>query len=253
MNVAAGGTLRLRDGDGKNFVANGSFEDNNLAAAEFQAYTSSRPRGWTMSYDVSSDIPGIQANGSGMSTRGPDTEYGRTTAYLRQQARLQQTVTVPADGTYEVSFMHACRFGYNSYTIPLTCLIDGVVVASNGTRTANYGFERSTTHVDLTAGEHTLMFSTGSSSVLYAAIFIDDVRLMPVAGTNTLDGNALAFASGATLDLQNAEQVYIGGGVTVDGRVVKGTANTLRRAGVTVTGAGSIQIGPPQGTTVLFR
>ncbi len=254
VNVASGGTLRLRDGDGKNFVANGSFEDNKLAAAEFLAYSSvSRPRGWTMSYDVSSDIPGIQANGSGMSTRGPDTEYGRTTAYLRQQARLQQTVTVPIDGTYEVSFMHACRFGYNSYTIPLTCLIDGVVVASNGTRTANYGFERSTTRVDLTAGEHTLMFSTGSSSVLYAAIFIDDVRLMPVEGTNTLDGNALAFASGATLDLQNAEQVYIAGGVTVDGRAVKGTVNALRRAGVTVTGPGSIQIGPPQGTTIIIR
>ena len=76
---------------------------------------------------------------------------------------------------------------------------------------------------------------------------------MPVAGTNTLDGNALAFASGATLDLQNAEQVYIGGGVTVDGRVVKGTANTLRRAGVTVTGTGAIQIGPPQGAVVIIR
>ena len=254
VNVASGGTLRLRDGDGRNFVENGSFEDNKLAAAEFLAYSSvSRPRGWTMSYDVSSDIPGIQANGSGMSTRGPETEYGRTTAYLRQQARLQQTVTVPADGTYELSFMHACRFGYNSYTIPLSCLIDGVVVASNGTRTANYGFERSTTRLNLTAGEHTLVFSTGSSSVLYAALFIDDVRLMSVEGTNTLDGNALAFASGATLDLQNAELVYIGGGVTVDGRVVKGTANSLRRAGVTVTGAGAIQIGPPQGTTILFR
>ena len=254
VNVASGGMLRLRDGDGRNFVVNGSFEDNLFSGVTFLAYgQNGGPRGWTMSYDVNSDIPGIQVNGSGMSTRGPDTEYGCTTAYLRQQARLQQTVTVPVAGTYEVSFMHASRFGYNSYTIPLTCLIDGVAVASNGTRTANYGFERSTTRVDLTAGEHTLMFSTGSSSVLYAALFIDDVRLMPVEGTNALDGNALAFASGATLDLQNAEPVYIADGVTVDGRVVKGTANTLRRAGVAVTGSGTIQIGPPQGTVILFR
>ena len=254
VNVASGGTLRLRDGDGRNFVVNGSFEDNKLAAAEFQSYTaSSRPRGWTMSYDVHSDIPGIQANGSGMSNRGPETEYGRTTAYLRQQARLQQTVTVPADGTYEVSFMHACRSGYNSYTIPLTCLIDGVAVASNGTRTANYGFERSTARVNLTAGGHTLMFSTGSSSVQYAALFIDDVRVVSTAGTNALDGNALAFAPGATLDLQNADLVYIAGGVTVDGRVVKGTTNTLRHAGLTVTGCGEIQIGPPQGTMIQIR
>ena len=254
VNVASGGTLRLRDGDGRNFVANGSFEDNLFPGVGYQAYAQNGgPRGWKMNYDVSSDIPGIQVNGSAMSNKGPATDYGCTTAYLRQQARLQQTVTVPADGTYELSFMHACREGYNSYTIPLTCLIDGVAVASNGTRTANYGFERSTTRVDLTAGEHTLVFSTGSSSVLYAAIFIDDVRLMPVEGTNTLDGNALAFASGATLDLQNAELVYIGGGVTVDGRVVKGTANTLRRAGVTVTGTGAIQIGPPQGTVVIIR
>ena len=254
VNVASGGTLRLRDGDGRNFVANGSFEDNLFPGVGYQAYAQNGgPRGWKMNYDVSSDIPGIQVNGSAMSNKGPATDYGCTTAYLRQQARLQQTVTVPADGTYELSFMHACRFGYNSYTIPLTCLIDGVAVASNGTRTANYGFERSTTRVNLTAGEHTLMFSTGSSSVLYAAIFIDDVRLMPVEGTNTLDGNALAFASGATLDLQNAELVYIGGGVTVDGRAVKGTANALRRAGLTVTGTGSIQIGPPQGTVILFK
>ena len=254
VNVASGGTLRLRDGDGRNLVANGSFEDNLFPGVGYQAYAQNGgPRGWKMNYDVSSDIPGIQVNGSAMSNKGPDTDYGCTTAYLRQQARLQQTVTVPADGTYELSFMHASRFGYNSYTIPLTCLIDGVAVASNGTRTANYGFERSTTRVDLTAGEHTLVFSTGSSSVLYAAIFIDDVRLMPVEGTNTLDGNALAFASGATLDLQNAELVYIGGGVTVDGRVVKGTANSLRRAGVTVTGIGAIQIGPPQGTVVIIR
>ena len=254
VNVASGGTLRLRDGDGRNLVANGSFEDNLFPGVGYQAYAQNGgPRGWKMNYDVSSDIPGIQVNGSAMSNKGPDTDYGCTTAYLRQQARLQQTVTVPADGTYELSFMHACRFGYNSYTIPLTCLIDGVAIASNGTRTANYGFERSTTRVNLTAGEHTLMFATGSSSVLYAALFIDDVRLMPVEGTNTLDGNALAFASGATLDLQNAELVYIGGGVTVDGRVVKGTANTLRRAGVTVTGNGAIQIGPTQGAVVIIR
>ena len=37
------------------------------------------------------------------------------------------------------------------------------------------------------------------------------------------------------------------------GRVVKGTANTLRRAGVTVIGTGTIQIGPPQGTFLIFR
>ena len=127
VNVASGGALRLRDGDGKNFVANGSFEDNLFPGVGYQAYAQNGgPRGWKMNYDVSSDIPGIQVNGSAMSNKGPDTDYGCTTAYLRQQARLQQTVTVPADGTYEVSFMHACRFGYNSYTIPLTCLIDGV-------------------------------------------------------------------------------------------------------------------------------
>ena len=79
------------------------------------------------------------------------------------------------------------------------------------------------------------------------------MRLMPVEGTNALDGNALAFASGSTLDLQNAELVYIADGVTVDGVPVKGSANALRRAGMTVTGSGEIQIGPPQGTVILFR
>ena len=50
-----------------------------------------------------------------------------------------------------------------------------------------------------------------------------------------------------------AEKMIEEGRVTVDGRVVKGNANALRRAGLTVTGAGAIQIGPPQGTMLMFR
>ena len=72
-------------------------------------------------------------------------------------------------------------------------------------------------------------------------------------GANELEGNALAFASGATLDLQNAEPIYLAGGVTVDGHEVKGSASALRRAGLIVTGTGEIQIGPPQGTMILFK
>ena len=187
------------------------------------------------------------------STYGSYTAYGQKTAYMRRNTTMSQTVEVPADGLYEVSFLQGCRNSYNSCRIPLTLAIDGTVVVSNASRTAYYDFERSTARVNLTAGEHTLTFATGYWSDIFAMLFIDDVRLTSVDGTNELEGNALAFSSGATLDLQNAEPVYLAGGVTVDGRAVKGSEKALRRAGVTVTGPGSIQIGPPQGTMVLVR
>ena len=253
VNVAVGGALTISD----NFVMNGSFEDNVLEPNTFRDYASGNgPARWRVKrQNGAQDNPGIQANGSAFSNRegGPVTPCGSQTAFLRPLSELSQTVTVPVAGAYEVSFLHGCRYGYPSYLLSLTLFVDDMEIASNGTHAANYDFTRCSALLDLTAGEHTLRFVLGSSENRYAAMLVDDVRLTSVVGTNTLDGNALAFALGATLDLQNAELVYIGGGVTVDGRVVKGTANTLRRAGVTVTGTGAIQIGPPQGAVVIIR
>ena len=253
VSVAAGGTLTLRDGDGKNLVANGSFEDHLLGMAGNCIYEpESGPRGWTMSY-VTSDRSGIQENRSIMSANGHYTTHGWTTAFLRPRTTLSQTVTAPADGVYEVTFVQGCRLGYPSHTIPLVCSIDGAVVVSNAAQSASYGFYRSTARVNLTAGTHELAFATGTMSGQYGMVFIDDVRLELLVKANALDGNAIAFESGATLDLRNVEPIYLAGGVTVDGRVVKGSTNALRRAGVTVTGGGEIQIGPPQGTMILVR
>ena len=261
VNVASGGTLALCSGDGKNLVVNGSFELNAVAVTTgAQAYDPGNgPTGWTFDYDPapvggSSPSPGTQQNHSNMSsTYGSYTAYGQKTAYMRRNTTMSQTVEVPADGLYEVSFLQGSRNGYNSCRIPLTLAIDGTVVVSNASRTAYYDFERNTARVNLTAGEHTLTFATGYWSDIFAMLFVDDVRLTALAEANELEGNALAFVSGATLDLQNVEPIYLAGGVTVDGRAVKGTANVLRRAGVTVTGPGSIQIGPPQGTTIIIR
>lgn len=261
VNVASGGTLALCSGDGKNLVVNGSFELNAVAGTTgAQAYDPGNgPTGWTFDYDPtpvggSSPSPGTQQNHSNMSsTYGSYTAYGQKTAYLRRNTTMSQTVVVPADGLYEVSFLQGCRNSYNSCRIPLTLAIDGAVVVSNASRTAYYDFERNTARVNLTAGEHTLTFATGYWSDIFAMLFVDDVRLTALVESNELEGNAFAFASGATLDLQNAEPLYLAGGVTVDGRAVKGNTNALRRAGVTVTGGGEIQIGPPQGTTVLVR
>ena len=260
VNVAAGGTLTLRDGDGRNLVVNGSFEADAVAAAGSQSYNPGKgPTGWTFDYDTAqidgnTPTPGVQQNYGNMSlTYGSYTKYGQKTVYMRSNTTLSQTVEVPADGLYEVSFLQGTRNNYNSYEIPLTLAIDGMVVVSNAARTAYYDFFRSAARVNLTAGPHTLTLSTGYATHLFRMLFIDDVRLTSLAGTNLLYGNALAFESGATLDLRNVEPIYLAGGVTVDGREVKGSANALRRAGLTVTGSGEIQIGPPQGTMLLFR
>ncbi len=252
VSVAAGGALSISD----NFVMNGSFEDNVLEPQGYQDYASGNgPYRWKVKRLTGAlDNPGIQANGSAFSNwPEAETSCGTQTVYMRPCSELHQTVTVPVAGTYEVSFLHGCRYGYPSYLLSLTLFVDDVEVASNGTHADNYAFERSSARLDLTAGEHTLRFAVGSSENRYAAMFIDDVRLTALAESNELEGNAFAFASGATLDLQNAELIYLAGGVTVDGRAVKGNTNALRRAGVIVTGPGSIQIGPPQGTTILFR
>ena len=254
VRVAAGGTLALHDGDGRNLVVNGGFEDHLLGAAGYCTYEpSSGPRGWTISYDDTVDRSGIQENRSIMSVNGNYTTYGWTTAFMRPKTRLSQTVTAPADGVYELTFVQGCRIGYPSHTIPLVCSIDGGVVVSNAARTASYGFYRSTVRVNLTAGTHELAFATGTMTGQYGVVFIDDVRLTSLAGSNALDGNAIAFESGATLDLQNVEPIYLAGCVTVDGRAVKGSTNALRRSGVTVTGGGEIQIGPPQGTAIFIK
>ncbi len=263
VNVAAGGTLALRDGDGRNLIVNGSFEENAAAIpddVEFRSYSvDAGPTGWTFDFDPTpidgnNPSPGIQLNGGSMSsTYGAFTPHGRTTAYMRSNTTISQKVNVPADGTYELSFLQGCRNNYLSYNIPLSLLVDGTVVLSNDARTAYYDFFRNTVRLELTAGEHTVTIATGYTSHLFRMLFVDDVRLVPTEGTNALDGNALAFASGATLDLRNAEPFYVAGGVTVDGHEVKGSANALRRAGVIVTGDGEIQIGPPQGTMLLVR
>lgn len=261
VNVASGGTLALCSGDGKNLVVNGSFEaDAVVAAVGAQSYNpGSGPAGWTFDFDPTpvggnSPMPGIQRNYSNMSsTYGSYTAYGQKTVYMRRNTTISQTVEVPADGLYEVSFLQGCRNNYNSFKIPLTLAIDGNVVISNAARTDYYDFERSAVRVNLTAGEHTLVLATGEWSELFAMLFIDDVRLTSLAGANDLEGNAIAFESGATLDLQNVEPIYLAGGVTVDGRAVKGSEKALRRAGVIVAGDGTIQIGPPQGTVLIFR
>ncbi len=256
VSVAAGGALSLRD----NFVMNGSFEENVLEPNGARGYTSGNgPFRWTfVRKSGAEDDAGIQANGSAFSSSGAQTDCGNQTAFMRPRSQLKQTVTVPVAGAYDVSFLHGCRFGYPSYTLPVTLQIDGVEVASNGVHEANYEFERSVTRVNLTAGTHTILFDatvapTEFSNRRYATIFIDDVRLTSAVGLNTLDGNTFAFASGATLDLQNSEPIYLAGGVTVDGQEVKGGKNALRSAGLIVTGTGSIQIGPPQGALILFR
>ena len=254
--VAAGGALSFRD----DLVMNGSFEENVLEPNGARGYTSGNgPFRWTFKRkDGAEDDAGIQANGSAFSIDGAKTDCGNQTAFMRPRSQLKQTVIVPVAGAYDVSFLHGCRFGYPSYTLPVTLQIDGVEVASNGVHEANYEFARSVTRVNLTAGTHTILFDslaapTEFSNRRYATIFIDDVRLTSAVGLNTLGGNTFAFASGATLDLQNSEPIYLAGGVTVDGQEVKGGRNALRSAGLTVTGTGSIQIGPPQGALILFR
>ena len=182
------------------------------------------------------------------------TPSGRQTAFLRSNNRMSRTVEVPENGVYEISFLHAARDYNDGYNIPLTVKVDDAVVCELAPRTAYYEYTRLSGRVELAAGAHVLAIEAGGGSASGKLLYIDDVRLVAADGPGlALDGNRIDLASGATLDLQNPVPIYLPGGVFVDGVKFTGGRTRLERKGVTVTGAGEIQVGAPDGTMLLIR
>jgi hypothetical protein len=138
---------------------------------------------------------------------------------LQNTTTLSQTITVPSDGTYVVSFFSANRPGYAASN--LTVSINDTTVASwTSAQLASSGnfIVRSSNTINLTAGTYTLTFATTGVGTDSATI-IDDVSVTsPITNgslffevlmngeNNQLTGNGSAIINGLfNLDLTNAD------------------------------------------------
>lgn len=243
IDVAAGGRISFRSID---LIVNGSFETP--VTANYGWHWPSECK-WTLA-PQSDPRPGIQLNGGTYTPTYNQTPYGKQMLFLRSDNSASQTVSVPADGTYELSYWACARKGYAS--LVLTVTIDDTAVVAGQTLGADE-YVRTTKKVALTKGNHTLKFEAAAGGHQYALMFIDNVSLADATvQPSDLSETTLQLKSGSIVRLDNAEKVVVGS-ATVDGVEVNGGAATLRRAGVIVEGSGQIQCGTPRGLTLFVR
>lgn len=243
IDVAAGGRISFRSID---LIVNGSFETP--VTANYGWHWPSECK-WTLA-PQSDPRPGIQLNGGTYTPTYNKTPYGTQMLFLRSANSASQTITVPKDGTYELSYWACARKNYPSLTMTVT--IDDTAVVTGQTLGADE-YVRTTREVELTKGEHTLKFETAEGGHQYALMFIDNVSLVNATVLpSDLSEAQLSLKSGSIVRLDNAEKVVVGS-ATVDGVEVNGGAATLRRAGVIVEGEGRIQCGTPRGLILLVR
>ena len=243
IDVAAGGKISFRSVD---LIVNGNFETP--VTSNYGWYWPSQCK-WTLTPQVE-PRPGIQRNGGTYTPTYNQTPYGKQMLFLRSDNSASQTVSVPADGTYELSYWACARKGYAS--LALTVTIDGTAVVAGQTLGADE-YVRTTKKVALTKGDHTLKFEAAAGGHQYALMFIDNVSLADATvQPSDLSETTLQLKSGSIVRLDNTEKVVVGS-ATVDGVEVNGGAATLRRAGVIVEGEGRIQCGPPRGLILLVR
>ena len=227
INVAVGGRVALSPVDSANLVANGSFETPYTADNAF--YWASACL-WTLYPWEGSARPVIQRNGGTYCPSGNSypTPYGDQFLLLRIDEAAYQSVSVPEDGTYALSFAQSYRKGYQSPG--LTVAVDGNAVLTVSGADAQHDFEQTTVNVVLTKGNHEIRFTaqSGNNAGQYSRLSIDNVSLVDaVVSPCDLSATTLALKSGSIVRLDNPEKAVIGA-VTVNGVEVRGGANALR-------------------------
>lgn len=258
VRVAAGGALSLRNR--RNLLVDGDFEAWDAGPDGFKA--SSSYVCWRMStLGAQTAVSGVQRNGGTVSANGwYATPCGDQTAYVRSSSKMTGTFAADRAGVYHLSFLHCARNYNSSYNLPIYVMVDGVTNLVVTPRTAYYDYTRETSDLELDAGDHTIVFEVGGGTQSGAMLFFDDIRIEADGLTSgNIAETRFDFEAGATLDLQNTvkivleEGLYRSGGVYVDGVRVQGGRQAFERLGVTVTGSGDIQVGPPVGTMLLIR
>ena len=253
VTVAEGGKMALSFSP--NIVVNGDFEADGK-----KTYSSSaKPSGWLYSRDevlTSNTGWGLMGNPDpSLSSTGPLSPNGDCAVYLRESQSFFQTNVVPVAGTYRLSFLAADRNypAAHSEKVPFYAAVDGEVKLAQGARTTASDFVRYTVDVELSAGAHEIRLGTRKvDNYQGKMVFFDDVSLRKVFANGIAADGEWNMASGSTLDLDLVGELTIKD-FFVDGVKVNGRRSAIERAGVTVTGNGSIRVGDKLGMLLIFR
>ena len=161
-------------------ISDGSFEEPALAWKTFQA----APTGTAWQF---SGNAGVSNNASAYTFGNPVAPDGDQVAYLKDNASMSQSVYLAA-GVYNLSFMAAQRYYYQTQNQVIEVLVDGVEV---GTATPDapgkgagqypagttFGLYATSSFTEVTAGVHTIEFVGLSPASADSTAFIDDVVL----------------------------------------------------------------------------
>ena len=246
LSVASGARLTL-SGSAVNLIVNGGFEDSDCKDYKTGAAN------WTFTKSSSAKESGHQRNGCAMTTSGPAAPEGSFTAYLRDTSTMAQTVSVSESGVYCLSFQQACRKTHNSWHLGTSVSVDGEVLLTVPSQDSAYDFAAHSVDVELTAGDHTIVFATGTGTeVTGNMVFLDAISLVRVLPVSDLTPVRISLVSGSVLRLEDGVSV-VTENLFVNGEKFGGSASRLMRLGVIVEGTGTLKAKAGSGLVILIQ
>ena len=169
-----------------NYVAKGSFEEPAQAAGAFQPVV---PTGWTKpsgSSYLATVGSAIYNPSASLNATIPDGS--QCVGIQGGNGAIQQTITVPADGLYKVSFYMTRRPGRSegANNTRAKILVDGVMAYYGCVSTDSRGDQDLFKHYaaelpPLTKGEHVFALSLANNTSTDRAVLFDKVELSPIA------------------------------------------------------------------------
>ncbi len=169
-----------------NYVSHGSFEEPAQAAGAFSAVV---PTGWTKPSGNTYLATVGSAIYNPTSLENPTVpDGGQCVGIQGGNGTIQQTITVPADGLYKVSFYMTRRPGRNegANNTRAKVLVDGVMAyygcVSDDPRGEQNLFKRYVVELPpLTKGQHVFALSLANNTSTDRAVLFDKVEVSPVA------------------------------------------------------------------------
>lgn len=250
LSVSSGARLTL-SGSAVNLIVNGGFEDSGC-----ETFTTGATN-WTFTSSNSDRVSGHQKDGCAMTESGPTAPEGLFTAYLRDTSTMAQTVSVTESGVYRLSFQQACRKSHNSWHLETSVSVDGEVRLTVPSQDSAYDFAAHSVDVELTAGDHTIVFATdvgtgATADVTGNMVFLDAISLVRVLPVSDLTPVRISLVSGSVLRLEDGVSV-VTENLFVNGEKFGGSASRLKRLGVVVEGTGTLKAKAGSGIVVLIH
>jgi len=206
------GTLLLQNNSQiapKASLVNANFESPDYVGGAWSYLTSAGA--WTIG-NSPTGAGGVASQASPWFNSTPPS--GDQAAFLQNSTTLTQTITIPSDGTYLVSFFTANRPGYSASSLEVSINGNTLGTWSSGQLASGGNFvARSSNTINLSAGTYTLTFTTTISGTDSATI-IDDVAV-----TEPITNGSLFFeiiGSGDSNQLEGTGAVVLNGLFNLD-------------------------------------